>query len=48
MWKEPPEKVSQEKITFDVREPEPILSGPDPSCHPLSLPTLSSKTAVSW
>lgn len=29
MWKEPPEKVSQEKITFDVRELEPILSGPE-------------------
>ncbi|WP_206076148.1 N-acetyltransferase [Marinitoga lauensis] len=28
MWKEIPEKVSQEQITFDVRELEPILSGP--------------------
>lgn len=28
MWKEIPEKVSQEKITFDVRELEPLLSGP--------------------
>ncbi|MBU4561520.1 N-acetyltransferase [bacterium] len=28
MRKEPPEKVSQEKITFDVRELEPLLSPP--------------------
>jgi hypothetical protein len=28
MLREPPEKVSQEKITFDVRELEPLLSAP--------------------
>ncbi|SHE29141.1 hypothetical protein SAMN02745164_00156 [Marinitoga hydrogenitolerans DSM 16785] len=28
MWKEIPEKVSQEKLTFDAREIEPILAGP--------------------
>ncbi|KAF2956574.1 N-acetyltransferase [Marinitoga sp. 38H-ov] len=28
MWKELPEKVSQEKLTFDAREIEPLLSGP--------------------
>lgn len=33
MLREPPEKVSQEKITFDVRELEPLLS-PPPSTMP--------------
>ncbi|NUU99660.1 hypothetical protein XO12_05940 [Marinitoga sp. 1154] len=34
MWKEIPEKVSQEKITFDVRELEPLLSGPSLKLEP--------------
>lgn len=33
MLREPPVKVSQEKVTFDVRELEPLLSGP-PSTMP--------------
>ncbi len=34
MRKEPPEKVSQEKITFDVRELEPLLSPPPMQVKP--------------
>jgi hypothetical protein len=36
MKKEPPEKVSQEKITFDVRELEPLLSPPPMNVKPFS------------
>lgn len=34
MWREPPEKVSQEKITFDVRELEPLLAPPESDLPP--------------
>ena len=34
MWREPPEKVSQEKITFDVRELEPLLAPPESDMPP--------------
>ncbi len=34
MRKEPPEKVSVEKITFDVREIEPLLSPPETHLKP--------------
>ncbi len=37
MRKEPSEKVSQKKITFDVRELEPLLS-PPPMNEKLKIP----------
>lgn len=48
MLREPPEKVSQEKITFDVRELEPLLSPPPSTMPPYepSYVTLKDKSEM--